>query len=544
MAALRDVTGREVTGQAASGGIARGPAHVAVDPARQFAPQVSVALERQALGEAVRVAIAELEALMGRSDPESAEILEFQIEMLLDAELIELALARVAAGDSAALAWAGGLDDYIAEIETSGDAIFSARAADVADIRSRVLAVLTGTPVGDFPEGAVFVAKDIAPSRFLAHDWSGGGGIALTGGSAVSHVASLARAKSVPMVVGLGGLAAADGDTILLDGTRGCAVVNPPVGAAGHEPIAANAGTGDIAKGTAPAAAGVLRTADGVPVGLWLNVNDAADFERIDPASVDGVGLVRTEFLLSTPADVVDEERQYGLYRRLTDWSGARPVTIRMLDLGGDKPMPGLGGAEDTSFLGVRGTRFLLSRPEIARTQARAILRAAVAGNVRVMLPMVTVPSELAAMRQIFADEAALLARRGISHVLPPVGIMVEVPAAALTLDQFSAAAFFSFGTNDLAQYLAAAARDNPIVAPLHGEAALALFRLLENAVAMAGRVQIPVSVCGDMAGDPTFVPNLLACGFRDFSMAPPRLADVRSAIARLCADGRPAAGE
>lgn len=522
----------EVEGQAASAGIACGPAHIAVDRAEPYPAQVSVAIERQNLTAAVGVAIAELEALISRSDVESAEILDFQIEMLLDEEILELAMLRVAAGDSAALAWAGGLDAYIADIESSGDDVFSARAADVVDIKNRVLAVLTGRPVADFPQGTIFVARDIAPSLFLAHDWTKGGGVALTGGSAASHVALLARAKSVPMAVGLRGLSAEQGETILLDGTTGRAVVNPSADAV---PIAPPAqADADYA---APAG-GALRTADGASIGLWLNVNDIADIDCFDPAAVNGIGLVRTEFMMSTPADVIDEERQCEAYRRILDWAGEKPVTIRMFDLGGDKAMRGLGGAEDTSFLGVRGTRLLLARPEVARTQARALMRAGAAGNLRAMLPMVTVPSELQAMRAIFDEEAANLGRRGMAYGIPPVGIMVEVPAAALTLDLFGEAAFFSFGTNDLAQYLAAAARDNPLVAPLHGEASEALFRLLRLAVSAAGDMGIPVSVCGDIAGDANFSARLLACGFRNFSMASARLVPISLEIAGLNANG------
>jgi phosphotransferase system enzyme I (PtsI) len=532
---------REVEGQAASAGIAYGPAHVAVDPTQPFLPQASVAIERQNLTRAVRVAAAELEALINRSDADSAEILDFQIEMLLDEEILELTFARIASGDSAALAWAGGLDAFIADIELSGDPAFSARAADVIDIKNRVLAVLSGRSVSDFPDGSIFIAKDIAPSLFLAHDWSRGGGIALTGGSTVSHVALLARAKSVPMVVGLGELAAEPGEMILLDGTHGRAMINPPDGAMPAEHVVARQPADDLPHVPAD---GRCYTTDGTSIGLWLNVNDASDFERLDPGAVDGIGLVRTEFLMSAPADVIDEERQFEWYRRVLTWAGRRPVTIRMFDLGGDKALSGLGGAEDTSFLGVRGVRFLLARPEIARAQARALLRAGMAGNLRVMLPMVTVPSELAAMSAIFREEAALLTKRAIPHTLPPIGIMVEVPATALTLDLFGNAAFFSFGTNDLAQYLAAAARDNPAVGPLHADAEQALFRLLKLAVDTVKTLDIPVSVCGDMAGAPDYTARLLACGFRDFSMAPSRLNAIRSAVMTLVADGSAAEKE
>jgi len=531
---------RELEGQAASAGIACGPAHVAVDHADHFPPQVSVAIERHNLAEAVHVAVAELEALGKRSDVESAAILDFQIEMLLDDEILELALERITAGDSAALAWAGGLDAYIADIEASDDGYFSARAADVIDIKNRVLARLAGRAVADFPEGSIFVARDIAPSLFLAHDWSKGGGIALAAGSAVSHVALLARANAVPMVVGLGNLAAEPGEMILVDGTLGRAVINPPDAAILVKSAVIDR-TADAP--TSTGGSGALQTADGVPIVLRLNINDTSDVDRIRPDSADGIGLVRTEFLMSTSADAINEDRQYDWYKRLLSWAGDRPVTIRMLDLGGDKAMAGLGGADDMSFLGVRGIRFLLARPEIARAQARALMRAGVAGNLHVLLPMVTVPSELAAMAEIFREEAANLARRGIAHAIPPIGIMVEVPATALTLDLFAEAAFFSFGTNDLAQYLAAAARDNPAIAHLHGQAETALFRLLHQAQSLAAGIGVPTSICGDMAGDPDYSSRLLSVGFRDFSMAPARLASIRSTVSTLRADGTIVAG-
>jgi phosphotransferase system enzyme I (PtsI) len=211
-----------------------------------------------------------------------------------------------------------------------------------------------------------------------------------------------------------------------------------------------------------------------------------------------------------------------------------------MLDIGGDKPLAGLEDLPALSASGLRGIRLLLARPEIARVQARALLRAAVFGRLSVMLPMVTFPDEIDRMRELFREEAEKLGHRALPHRMPPIGMMVEVPAAALMLDTFGSAAFFSFGTNDLTQYLAASARDD--IDADAGKAAPAVLRLIAQAVKLsAGK---PLSICGDMAGNPSYLPGLLAAGLRHFSVAPARRPAIRSAIIGLNADGTRAAGE
>ena len=546
---------RELRGKPASPGRALGPAFRAPAPAAPSLPAGGDA--RAALAAAVTLAIEELRVLAAGADAQSAGVLDFQIEMLLDEDMLEPALRRIARGEGAALAWAGAMDAHIATLVADADAsgedalaesagergagedafaesaewrgagedAFAARASDLADLKQRVLDALAGRARADFPEAAIYVGHDMPPSLFLAHDWSKGGGIALAAGSTVSHVAMLARARGVPMVIGLGPLAIPGGQPLLVDGSEGLVRLDP------GEPVA------EVPIPPAvPAAPPAPPRAEPAAIDgfrLSVNLNSLTDLDAVEPATVDGVGLVRSEFLFLSPAEALSEERHVACYRRIVTRFAGRPVTLRLLDLGGDKALPGLIEGGPASLLGERGIRFLLAHPELARIQARAILRVAAFGPVSVLLPMVTLPAEVTAMAELFDEEAARLARLGVPVRRPPLGIMVEVPAAALTLDLFAEAAFFSVGTNDLMQYLSAAARDNPAVAPLNTGSETALFRLLAQISTAAHALGKPVSVCGDLAGDPEAVARLMALGFRDFSVAPSRLPALRALLRR-----------
>ncbi|PDT35551.1 MULTISPECIES: putative PEP-binding protein [Sinorhizobium] len=526
----------EIFGISASPGVGVGPVHLAAEfTAEAPAPGDTVAAEGDKLRRAVTTAVAELEALAYRSDEESAGILDFQIEMLLDPALVEMAEERMLAGDGAALAWFGALDDYIAGIEAAPDEQLGARAVDIVDIRNRVLSALTGRPLEDFAPGSVFVGKDLEPSLFLAHDWTTGGGIVLFEGSVSSHVAMLARSRSVPMLVATGRFEIAPGARVLVDGNDGRAVIAPD-----DEHVREAKSRKPAARPTASRAGGAIETADGVAIRLSAIINDPLELRAVDPASFAGIGLMRTEFLVTSPADAVDEEKHYDIYRHALDWAGESPAIVRMLDLGGDKTLPGARRSE--SFMGLRGIRLLLARPKLARAQARALLRAAVHGNLGVLLPMVTVPDELEAMRAIFEEESTALGRRGVQTRMPEIGMMVEVPVAGLMLDRFSRSDFFSFGTNDLAQYLAAAARDDQSVAALYDAATPAVLRVIAQGVALAEAMKKPIGICGEMASDPRHIPALMAAGLRHFSVAPNRLADIRTIIGGMCSDGRAAA--
>lgn len=521
----------------ASPGIAYGQVYLAELPDAAPAPLPQTALEYEALAGAIEISIGELESLAGKSDPESRDIIDFQIEVLRDPTIAETAEARMNAGENTVFAWVSTLDAYIGELEIADEEQVRARAVDMMDIRNRVLNALAGTPVADFPAGSIFVGRDMEPSRFLAHDWSAGGGIALFNGSVAGHVALLARAKSVPMVVGAGCFAVAEGNYVQIDANAGTVVVHsgdtvvepsqPPQSIS--EPVNAS-----------PDDNGEMLTADGTRILLSVNVNDPAELDAVNPAATAGIGLMRSEFAVSSIADAANEDKQLAIYCRVLNWAAGGPVTIRMLDIGGDKPLAGLGDSGSD----LRGIRLLLAQPEIARVQARSLMRAAVYGDLRVMLPMVTFPSEVDDMRTIFREEAAHLASRGMPYRIPPIGMMVEVPAAALILDAFETADFFSFGTNDLTQYLAASARDSASSETYHRGAIPAVLRFLEGAMRLAAKGNKPVSICGAIASDPRWLAGLLAVGLRHFSVAPEQLPAIRSAIVGLRADGTKAAGE
>jgi phosphotransferase system enzyme I (PtsI) len=510
--------------------------------------------EEDALRQAIARALTEVSALAQAAEGEGADILSFQLVLLSDEELYQGALDAIRAGESAHKAWHAALSAEIAGYANTDDPYFRARSADFADIRDRVACHLAGSlGGGGLPEGALVIADDLAPSRFLATDWSKGGAVLLTQGSPTSHVAMLARSRQVPMVVALGESAFASGDLdagasgqselgpgglmavgeALVDAERGLVVIDP-------DPASIEAFEGRrladaalFAKASALAAS-PGRSADGTPIAVWLNIAEPEELDTLDPALGEGIGLVRTEFLFHADGAWPDEEAQYGVYRRILAWAGQRPVTIRTLDAGGDKPIPGLTiGGESNPFLGIRGIRLSLRRPEVFRVQLRALARAAALGPLKVMLPMVTVPQELEAARILLYEEIAAARARGIAVGEPALGIMVEVPAAALALDRFDAA-FFSIGSNDLTQYVTAASRDNGALADLADTRHPGVLRLIA-AIARHGRESgREVSLCGDAGGDPALLPDLLGAGVRIVSMAPALVPRAKAAIATI----------
>ncbi|MDQ7251198.1 phosphoenolpyruvate--protein phosphotransferase [Dongia sedimenti] len=490
--------------------------------------------EDTALGDAIEVAKAELAELIGQAEGEAADILSFQVAMLEDEELAAPARAEIAGGVAADLAWRNALDAQIADYAASDDEYFRARVSDLADIRDRVLQHLSGAQVQALPGGAVIAAEDITPSRFLSHDWKSGGAIVLSKGSPSSHVAMLARARHVPMVVGVDFDTAKlkPGAPAIVDGAAGVIILDPE--AESHQ--AARTRVADDKRLAAEAQHFLKRpavTGDGSAVAIYINVASPDELAEIDPAICDGIGLVRTELLFHGHHGLPDEEQQHGAYKRILDWAAGRPVIVRTLDAGGDKPIPGLTIEESNPFLGLRGLRLSLKRPEVFRTQLRALCRAAVAGELKIMLPMVTVPAELAEARAHLDAVVVELAQAGIAHRRPPLGIMVEVPSVAVTPERF-AADFFSIGSNDLTQYVMAAARDLNSVAHLADTGNPAVLALITRVAAQGAARGIEVSLCGDAASDPALVPHLLRCGLRKLSAAPAAVGRVKAAIAGI----------
>ncbi|MDF0519267.1 phosphoenolpyruvate--protein phosphotransferase [Bradyrhizobium yuanmingense] len=525
-------------GRTASIGFAHGPL-VRVDAGtngeRIAGSLVEEALDLRKAIDAASGQIAELAAIAGG---EAAQILEFQVALLEDEDFIEAIFTAISEGDAADVAWRSALDEQIADYNSAEDEYLKARCSDLADLRDRIISILRGGggEAPKIPSGAVVCADDLPPSRFLEIDWSAGGGLALLRGSPTSHVAMLARARGIPMVVQLGAIPEI-GATALLDGEGATLELDPSA-----EQLRLFEKRREIHRKSRASARAILRrpTASwrGERIKLLINIQRVEDLDHADAQYADGIGLMRTEFLLAERGGLPDEETQYRAYAAVLRWADRRPVTIRTFDAGGDKPVPGFTiDGEANPFLGVRGLRLCLARPEIFSVQLRALARAAVHGNLRVMFPMVTAPDEFESGRKLFVEIVQRLQAEGIAAMLPELGIMVEVPAAALAIATFKAS-FFSIGSNDLAQYVLACDRSNGALAPLMDPLHPALLELIARTAEHGRRAGTSVSLCGDMASDPRCLPALLNCGLRELSVNASALAQIKQTIDRLSSGG------
>jgi phosphotransferase system enzyme I (PtsI) len=525
-----------LTGRAASPGLAIGPVTVLTAAVARRTATGDPAQEAVALKAAIEGAAAEIVKLIGAVEGDVADILQFQVAMLEDDALAEGAYDAISVGVAADHAWRSALDAEISGYRSAEDEYFRARAADLVDIRDRVLARLSGADtVAKITGDSIVAGDDISPSTFLAADWTRGGAIALAAGSPSSHVAMLARARGAPMVVGLGPWLwnGRPPSLALVDGDAGTVIFDPEPETRRlfeHRMAAANAARAVADAGRVEPA----YTADGRRIAVLLNVAAPEDLEDLDPAICDGIGLVRTEFLFEASHGLPDEDTQYAVYRRILDWAQGRPVTIRTLDAGGDKPIAGLTiDGESNPFLGLRGIRLSLARPEVFRVQLRALCRAAVHGVLKVMLPMIAIPGEFDRADGMLDAEFTALRAEGIACARPPLGIMVEVPAAALRAEDFGAS-FYSIGSNDLTQYTMAAARDIGAVADLNDTGNPAVLELIARTVEAGRERGVEVSLCGDAAADTRLTTVLLATGLTTFSVSPIAVARLKAAIATV----------
>jgi phosphotransferase system enzyme I (PtsI) len=419
------------------------------------------------------------------------------------------------------------------------------RAEEVREIGRRLVRNLTQTPFrsfADMPEGAVLVCEGLRPSDAALLDPSRLAGVATDEGGADGHTAVMLRALGLPAVLGVAGLsqAARPGDTIVVDGSAGTVTVNPSTATLAAARRAVTAFARERQK------LGRLRrlpavTADGQAVELQANLEIPAELPLIAQAGAAGIGLLRSEFLFMNRETLPDEHAQTESYRSVIEAMAGDPVTIRVLDWGGEKDIEALQGeglvpevADPNPALGLRGIRLLLRRPELFETQLAAILRAATAGPTRVLLPMVTTVGEVRAARDVFDRVVRRLRRRGerLPDRLPPLGIMIETPGAALSADALALEAdFFAIGTNDLAMYTLAVDRSESDVAQLYDPLHPAVLRLVQFATEAALRMRMPVSVCGEMAANPRLTPLLLGLGLRSFSMAASAVPRVKQAV-------------
>ncbi len=541
--------GAVIAGLRAAPGLAVGPAlrlrHAG--PALADAPLGEPAAEWAALEAALAATAADLRrsraAVAGR-DADAAMVFDAHLLLLEDPGLLDPARDAVSGGrESAGRAWAAAVARAAAAWDALADPYQRARAADIRQVGDQVLrhlapAATTDTPTGPAraPAGpVVIVTYELTPADVAAFAPGAVAGVACTAGGPTSHAVILARALGLPVVVGAGAalLAVADGTPLVVDGDAGTVTVSPPedVLAATLRSRQERAREAAVA---ASRAAGPAVTRDGVTVPVEANVSLPEEARAAVAAGADGVGLLRTEFLFLGAEVMPGEDEQAAAYEAIAAALDGRPLTIRTLDAGADKPLSYLPlPPEDNPFLGVRGLRLSLLHPDQLRCQLRAVLRVAAAHPLRVMFPMVAEADEL---RQalLLLDEAReeLVARGAAVPEHLEAGVMLEVPSAALLAEHIAPpASFFSVGTNDLTQYALAAERGNAGVAALADPLHPAVLRLIAHACEAAEAAGRTVAVCGEVAGDPAAVPLLLGLGVRELSMSAVRIAAAKQAV-------------
>lgn len=517
----------------ASDGVAVGPV-LRLDDARpavaETGPQGSPAEERAKLDRGVAAVAAELKDA-ARGD--ATGIFAAQALVLEDPELFGPVTARVAAGEAAAAAWReeiGKLADAYAAME---DPYLQARAADVRDIAARVVRAMAGATGAEriAPEPpAILLVDELLPSEASACDPAHVLGILARVGSPTAHAAIIARTLGIPMVIG-GADAGLAGRTVALDGGTGELVPDPsPEVAAAF--AARHAAASERAAAFAAAKDLPAETRDGHRVEVFANVGSAADAAAAASNGAEGVGLLRTEFVYLPFKTAPSEDEQANLLRKVISAAPRGPVVVRTLDVGADKPLAFLEqAAEANPFLGVRGVRLSFRNPEFFAASLRAILRAGRDADLWIMFPMIADPDEMCRAREAVESAHADLAANGVDHRWPvKIGMMVEVPAAALTLERFIPVAdFFSIGTNDLTQYVMAAERGNAALTDLQDAMHPAVLRAVRAICAAAGGRH--VAVCGDAASDPAAAAALVGAGVRGLSVRPNRAPAVKAML-------------
>ena len=520
-----------------------------VDPAL-----VPVEIDR--FNRAVATSAAELEAVVQKVAQQlgAAEAAIFQTHLTVLKDEVLLAKVRALVqtqGLTALSALQMVLQGYAATFAQHEHDFFRERMADVRDVISRIgshlsLAGATAASLpddhgagsnghGDGDSPVILVAHEILPSQAMSLGSLAIAGIVTETGGGTSHVAILARSRGIPAVSGCLGITAdvRSGDTIIVDGRDGVVQVRPDA-----ETIAAYRKMQReffqlkgrlIANRDTPAA-----SADGVPVELLANINNLSDAHGAGQVGAAGVGLFRTEYLFLTHQDVPDEEEQYEHYRQMVEASPGRCVTIRTLDLGGDKTVPYLGRRNEANpFMGWRSIRLSFEHPRLFERQIRAILRAGRHGKVSMLFPMITTLEELRHVNRLVEETRKGLRREGVPFGEDvKTGVMVEVPAAAVCIDALLRETdFISIGSNDLIQYLVAADRDNAKVAHLCDPLSPAIFKVLQMVLDACRRTGTPVTLCGEMAGQPRAVLVLFGMGLRRFSMSPAFVSTIKALL-------------
>jgi phosphocarrier protein FPr len=522
----------------ASPGIAIGPVRrlTAVPGAAEQPAVGEPADEWRRIVEAVAIVRREIEhvrVLTARDvGAEHASIFDAHLSLLSDAEMLADVKARIGAGATAQTAWTGCLAEVEREWSNLPDPYLKERAADVNAVAEQVSRALTGEVARQMIAAGILVARDLTPAETAGLDLDLVTGVILAEGSPTSHAAILARARDIPVVVAAGPevLTVPEGSTVLIDGGTGVLHVAPaPDLLAEYERRAGEAAekrVRQLALAEEPA-----RSRDGAHFVVAANVGSVADARMALEAGADGAGLVRTEFLFLDRSNAPDMEEQQGEYDAIARAMRGRPITLRTLDVGGDKPLSYMPMPQEANpFLGQRGIRLSLDHRDLLRDQMSAICHTARHSPTRIMVPMVSTAAEMIEARQVLAEAAG---PSGLPSGLQ-VGTMIEVPAAALKIETILPHVdFVSIGTNDLTQYTLAAERGNNAVAGLSDPLDPGVLRLIDH-VCRAARGRIDVAVCGEAASDELAIPVLAGLGVRELSVSPPAVPRVKAAIREL----------
>jgi phosphotransferase system enzyme I (PtsI) len=538
-------------GIAASRGIAIGPVFqfqkaevcfercLVPDPAAEWDRfQAAIEIASEQMAEVCEIAEAECR-------PDEATIFQAHMLMLEDPELLEAVRIKIQDGCiNAESALSDAAETYVELLESLDDEYFRTRAADVRDVTERVLCVLLNlmdSPAADLSNPSIVLARDLTPSDTVLLDKSLVLGFCTAEGGATSHTVILARGLGIPAVVGVGAsvLEVEDGAPSVLDGTDGLLLVDP------DEAIVAayrgqQAATATVLAQAREQSGEPAITRDGHRVEIVANIGNVEGARTALEAGAEGIGLLRTEFLYLGRTAWPDEQEQYRAYRAIVDVFGHQPVILRTLDIGGDKELPYLSLPQEANpFLGVRAIRLCLAKPELFRPQLRAALRAGAGRNLKLMFPMVATVAEVQAARALLEEcRAELLAQGQPVAEDMEVGIMIEVPAAALMADRLAAEVdFFSIGTNDLVQYTLAVDRTNAQVASLATGFQPAVLRLVRDVIAAAHAQGKWVGLCGELAGEPLALPILLGLGLDELSMNPPAIPLAKQIVRDLTLD-------
>ncbi len=500
--------------------------------------------ELQLFDDAVSRAERELEKTHALAQDQLGEegeaLLEAQTLMLQDEEVLGAVRQRITENhESAAHALSSVLRAHRRRLEESEDDYLRERAGDLEELEARLLQILQrNRTVSTVQPNAIVVAERLTAADLIRFHRHGILGCVTTKGGETSHVSIIARALNLPAIVGADTAldVVANGDRVILDGRQGHLIVHPADEIVESYRQRRSRNEALLKSKTEPDDHPTT-TADGEVITVQANVEFGETLDSLGHLGGDGIGLMRTEMLfLSGDEMVMDENEQAATYRKAAEVTGTHGATIRLLDLGGDK-LFSLPGNEANPFLGWRGIRVLLDRPEsLLRPQLRALLRANVHGALRVLLPMVTQVSEVERVREMLAEEARRLDTQDIAHDADlPLGVMVEVPAVALQANLFAESVdFLSIGTNDLTQYVLAVDRGNDRVANRYDALHPAVLHLLRRTVEAGEFAETPVSLCGEVASDLYALPVLLGLGLRRLSVSMPSLPEVMHAISQI----------